>query len=153
MTLEINKFILKKNHVNIVDNMFINDSTYNKINNDYLGYIEYLDIKVEIILGINQKNLDNHHVCLDYESTSLDNNVNKILAGHNIDDVFKKLHNLKVNDKIKIVTSNNKYVYNIDEIKIVDENDLDALKKESNLTLITCMINPHKRLIIKASLT
>ena len=72
--------------------MFINDSTYNKINNDYLGYIEYLDIKVEIILGINQKNLDNHHVCLDYESTSLDNNVNKILAGHNIDDVFKKLH-------------------------------------------------------------
>lgn len=132
--------------------MFQNDNNYNEINSKYLGYIEYSNMKIEIVKGINYKNLYNHHVCLDSESISLDNNVNKLLAGHSTDDVFQKLHKIKIGDMVKIVTSEKEYIYVVDNINIVGDNDINAIKKDSNLTLITCMINPHKRLIIKASL-
>ena len=133
-------------HRYIIDNIYLNDNVSNKVN--YIGYIEIkkLNIKREIVLGINNYNLLNH-VALSSYSKNLESN-NIILAGHAIKNIFGNLKNIKVDDEIIINTNqkNNYYkVYNVDIVSKYDTNVID----NSDLILITC-INLNKRLIVKA---
>ena len=142
----------KLEHVKIIDNINESFDKYNKNYKKYLGYIEYLDIKVEIVKGINDHNLDEHHACLSNENISLDSNTNKLLAGHSVKGVFERLHQLEIGDTIKIVSLENEYNYIVEKTFIVDDTDYKAIERDYDLTLITCTINPNKRLIIKASI-
>lgn len=134
-------------HTIVIDNIFKNGVEYNKKN--YIGYIEidHLNIKREIVLGINDENLKNY-VCLNENAKSL-NEDNLILAGHSIKNIFYNLHYIKLNDEIIITTFNFIYHYIVTSIDIVDYRNV-AILDNSNLILITCMNDNTKRLIVKA---
>lgn len=55
-------------------------------------------------------------------------------------DVFALLHEVQKGDKIVVYYSQEKYIYQVDEIKVVKPNDIDILKQTpgDQLTLITC---------------
>lgn len=151
MLIKFYIYLDKINHYNVIDNIFVNKNT---VNDYYLGYIyiERVNIKRLIVKDINKKNLDDKYVAMDSSSISLDSNKNIILAGHSIDNVFKNLHNLKINDEIRIITKNKERIYLVSEILIVDDNDIKYMEQTNInvLTLITCMNNSKRRLIIKA---
>lgn len=134
------------NHVKVINNIFYNGEQ-NRY--DYIGYIEIkkLNIKREIVLGINDKNLLNH-VCLDEKSINLDSN-HIILAGHSISNIFGNLHDIALNELIEIHTFNNTYFYKVTNIDVVSKYHVSVLE-QGELILITCMNDNNKRLIIKA---
>lgn len=144
-------YLDKINHYNVINNIFINK---NSTNDYYLGYIyiKSVNIKRLIVKDINKENLDNKYVAMASSSISLNSNKNIILAGHSIDNVFKNLHKVKINDEIKIITKINEQIYLVSEILVVNDNDTEYMEQTNTniLTLITCMNNSKKRLIIKA---
>lgn len=144
------EYINVYNHTKIVNNIFKNADGLNKIEKEYIGYIEFLEKKIEIVNGINKNNLDKHHACI-FDEESLYNNDTIIIAGHNITDVFNELHNIKIGDYIKIKTKDKNLVYKVKSIEIVDRKDISILNDDVDLILITCMNNFRKRLIIKAN--
>lgn len=135
-----------KNHIKVINNIFY-DGGENRY--DYIGYIEIknLNIKREIVVGINDRNLLSH-VCLDENSIDLAND-HIILAGHSIKNIFGNLHNIELNEVVEIHTFNNTYLYEVRSIDIVSKYDTSVLD-EGELILITCMTDNNKRLIIKA---
>ena len=145
LLFEIFQIIDYKIHNYIIDNIYLNSDVSNKV--DYIGYIEIekLNIKREIVLGINNYNLLSH-VTLSEESKNLDSN-NIILAGHAIKNIFGNLKNIEKNDIIKIGSTDKVYYYKVTDINIVFKNQ--KIVKDSNLILITCF-DFNKRLIIKA---
>lgn len=133
-------------HIMEINNIFINDISSNK--HDYIGYIEIeaLNIKREIVLGINKENLKNH-VTLSEKSKNLESD-NVILAGHSIKNIFGPLHGIKIGDQIVIYSLENKYQYVVISTEIVSKNDIEVIDN-SHLILITCTYD-DKRLIVKA---
>lgn len=88
-------------------------------------------------------------------SANIDDIGNIILAGHNINNVFKKLHYSKIGDEIKIGTYQNTYYFKITERYIINDNDISYFNKRIDkkiLTLVTCRNNPKERLIVIAEL-
>ncbi|MFA5820710.1 MAG: sortase [Candidatus Gracilibacteria bacterium] len=88
---------------------------------------------------------------------------NTVITGHSsyfpwdpgrFKDVFALLHEVVVGDKIVVYYDQEKYVYEVSEIKIVLPNELDVLKNttDETLTLITCtpVGTNLKRLIVIA---
>jgi LPXTG-site transpeptidase (sortase) family protein len=136
-----------KVHTYIIDNVYEFDNNMNI--QDYIGYIEIpdLNIKREIVLGINEKNLLSH-ITLDDSINTLESN-HIILAGHSVENLFGNLHKAKLNQTIYIHTNNKTISYSINEIFIVNKNEIDVLES-GDLVLITCMNDNNKRLIIKA---
>jgi LPXTG-site transpeptidase (sortase) family protein len=136
-----------KVHTYIIDNVYDFDNNMNI--QDYIGYIEIpdLNIKREIVLGINEKNLLSH-ITLDDSINTLESN-HIILAGHSVENLFGNLHKAKLNQTIYIHTNNKTISYSINEIFIVNKNEIDVLES-GDLVLITCMNDNNKRLIIKA---
>ena len=142
---EVFQIIDYKVHNYIIDNIYLNSDVTNKVN--YIGYIEIerLNIKREIVLGINNYNLL-QHVALSKESKNLDNDT-IVLAGHAIKNIFGNLKNIKENDIIKIKSINKTYYYKVIDIKIIFKDK--RISYDSNLTLITCF-DYNKRLIVSA---
>lgn len=130
----------------------------NKENNSYLGYLELEDYGIKRLITDNTKSdtLDKGLVGLLKTSASLDDKEgNVIIAGHSISNVFQNLHNVKINDKIKIVTKENTYYYEIKEKKIISKNDISVFNQVHNekiLTLVTCENDENFRLIVVARL-
>ncbi|MBP3766617.1 MAG: sortase [Bacilli bacterium] len=114
---------------------------------DYLGYIEIknLNIKREIVIGINDYNLLNHVTmndnCISFECDNI------ILAGHSIKNIFLNLKNIKVNDSI-ILYNGKQYNYIVKSIDIVDKKNINIIDN-SELILITCY-DFNRRIIVKA---
>ena len=133
-------------------------SDTNNFSNKYMGYIELSNygIKRLITSGTNKNILDKGFVGMLSTSALLDDEVgNIILAGHNISNVFQKLHSMKVGDEVKIVSYNNTYIYKIKEKHTISDDDFSYFKKENNrkiLTLVTCKNNNYQRLIVVAEL-
>ena len=129
-----------------------NQIVYN--NDDILGYIEIpkFNIKRIIKYGTNKEVLDNNYVGLHENSSNLDDRGNIILAGHNIDNVFKSLHKISIDDEIIINTSQNSYLYKVIEKKEISVFDTEYLEQQSEdiLTLITCTNDKSKRLLVLA---
>lgn len=71
-------------------------------------------------------------------------------------DVFALLHDLKLKDEIIIYFDQQKFIYQIDEIKVVTPDKIDVLGPtvDSRLTLITCtpIGTNQKRLIVRGKL-
>lgn len=128
------------NNNKVIENILI-QGVSNK--SKYVGYIQIDSVKIKraIVYGINNQNLDNNDVAME-------KNENIILAGHSIDNVFKNLHYLEVGEKIVLNIYNKIYTYNVvDKLAVFkDSNE----KYDNDLILITCMVNPNKRLIILA---
>lgn len=144
--LNVYEKIDRETHNYIIDNIYMNDVSINKV--DYLGYIEIdiLNIKREIVRGINNYNLISH-VTLDDSCDNLDCN-HIVLAGHAIQNIFGNLKNIKYKDIIKIITTDNTNYYEVQSVQIVDKKDVDVID-DSELILITCH-SLNKRIIVKA---
>lgn len=124
----------------------------------YLGYIELPNygIKKLITFGTERKTLNKGVVGLLETSANLDDEFgNIILAGHNNKNVFGKLHSMKVNDPIKIVTHAQTYNFIITEKHTINDDDFSYFNQiidKKILTLVTCQNNNKKRLIVIAEL-
>lgn len=124
----------------------------------YLGYIEFPNygIKKLITFGTERKTLNKGVVGVLETSANLDDEFgNVILAGHNNRNVFGKLHSMKVNDSIKIVTHAQTYNFVITEKHTINDDDFSYFNQITDkkiLTLITCQNNNKKRLIVIAEL-
>lgn len=126
-------------HNKIIDDIFVNGSPNYT---DYIGYIKIDNIKLKrgIKLGINDKILDEYNVGMIKSN-------NIILAGHAVENVFGNLYKLRIEDEISLYLD--KIIkYKIADISVVNKNDFNHLN--SDLVLITCMIDSNKRLIINA---
>ena len=74
-----------------------------------------------------------------------------ILAGHNINLVFHKIHYLKKDDLIYL-KMNKKHTYKVVETKEISIEDKSIIYKKYNtktLILITCTKSPNKRFIVR----
>lgn len=145
-SFKIYNYIDFKKHELIIDNIF-KDGYVNEF--DYIGYIEIddLGIKREIIRGITDDNLNKNVVALNNNVESLSDD-NIVLAGHSIENVFGKLHQIKKDTTIKIISFYETIEYIVVDTKIVNKDDIYSLK--GNLCLITCTSNPNERLIVYA---
>lgn len=141
ISFEINKKIDSYNNSILIDNIVYDGKTNME---KYIGYIEIerLNLKRGIVNGINDLILNSN----DIGFSKKDNKI--VLAGHSIENVFGKLHNIKKNDEIKLNLYGSESIYIVNSIKIVDKTDMKSLNSELNL--ITCMFNPDKRLVIGA---
>lgn len=144
--LRLYQYLDYKKHSIIIDNIF-KEGQVNEF--DYIGYIEIpsLNIKREIIYGINDKNLNKNIVTTNKKIILADDD-NIILAGHSIENVFGKLHYINVGDEIKITSFYETIFYVVKDIKEVNKEDVNELN--GNLCLITCMNDSNKRLIVYA---
>ena len=158
-------YLKYQNKKDVINQDKIINETFNENNNkkfvynndnfiDILGYIEIpkFNIKRIIKYGTNKEVLDNNYVGLHENSSNLDDRGNIILAGHNIDNVFKSLHKISIDDEIIINTSQNSYLYKVIEKKEISVFDTEYLKQQSEdiLTLITCTNDKSKRLLVLA---
>lgn len=88
---------------------------------------------------------------------------NTVITGHSsyfpwdpgrFKDVFALLHEVVVGDRVVIYHNQDKYIYEVFEVKVVLPEDIEVLKQtpEEQLTLITCtpVGTNLKRLILKA---
>ena len=85
---------------------------------------------------------------------------NCVIAGHRnytFGSMFNRLGEVKLNDQIHLEIGEYEYIYEVDEIEVINPDNLDVLKQpmnEKRLTVLTC--HPihvgNKRLLIKAKL-
>ncbi len=99
-----------------------------------------------------------------YPGTSLPGQTgNVVITGHSsyfpwdpgrFKDVFALLHEMVIGDKVVVYFEQDKYIYEVDDIKVVLPNDIEVLKQgpKDKLTLITCtpVGTNLKRLIVSA---
>ena len=78
-----------------------------------------------------------------------------ILSGHNT-GVFKELLNVEKNDEVIIETVYGKFTYNIENIKIIEDNDTSILSSNYDLIMYTCYPNTtlygDKRIVVFANI-
>jgi LPXTG-site transpeptidase (sortase) family protein len=82
---------------------------------------------------------------------NIDNDNLTVLAGHNINLVFHKIHHLSKNDVVYIKSYKKVKEYKVIKKTIVNIDNYDLLFKKYNkdtLILITCTNNDLKRLIV-----
>lgn len=67
--------------------------------------------------------------------------------------LFNDISKLSKGNEIKIYYNNKKYIYIVDDIREVDDTELDILenKDKSILTLLTCKINDNSKRIVVIS--
>lgn len=119
------------------------------INSEYIGYIEIPKYKVKRLIkeGTNNNILDHYFV----GKMNIKNNNLTILAGHDINLVFHKLHYLNKDDIIYLNDFKYLKIYKVIKKIKVDINDYTYLYKTYNkdtLLLITCTNKSDKRLIV-----
>ena len=132
----------------------INQLEYKDMEFDYLGYIEIPKINLKKIIkqGTNQEILNEGYVGLLTGKTI--NNSNIVLAGHNIESVFKNIKKLTLNDTIYVYFENKKYEYQVIKILTIEIDELNYLNdtEEKKLTLITCTDKNKRRFIVISEL-
>lgn len=134
--------------INNYQNKIINNihDNYNYI--EYKGYIKIDKYNINKIIkkGTTNEILDKNYVgMMDINKKNL-----IVLAGHNTNNVFHKIHYLKENDLIEIYLDK-KEIYKVKTIKEINVDDYEILnKKYKNKTLIlmTCTNKQNKRLIV-----
>lgn len=99
-----------------------------------------------------------------YPGTSLPGQAgNTVITGHSsyfpwdpgrFKDVFALLHDVEIGDRIVVYYKQTKYIYEVDNIKVVKPEEIDVLKQspDEKLTLITCtpVGTNLKRLVVTA---
>ena len=81
---------------------------------------------------------------------------NFCIAGHNYDNIFKRLNELEVGDEIEIVDVDEQSTkYKVTQTASIEPTDLELLRKEAGkvqITLITCEDASTKRFVVKAEI-
>lgn len=141
---------------NVFDRYFYDDKvSANKIVDDdfdYLGYIfiPKFNIKRLIKNGTSDVVLDENYVGLHRLSGDLLSDDLIILAGHNVSNVFSRLHSIQSDDIVYINTLEFQKKFIVYDKKVVDEYDISFLSnnRHHELLLITCTKNKGERLIV-----
>ena len=132
-------FLIKPKYIKLYNQNRILDS-HKEV--DYI-YIPKFNIKRVIINNTDSKTLDNYYV------GKMNININNltILAGHNINQVFHKIHYLNIKDIAYI--NNTKYkVISYKEINVNDYSILNTKYDCPTIILMTCTTNKNKRYIV-----
>ncbi len=109
-----------------------------------LGKIVIEDIKLE------------QYILDSVSDNALENGVGKLygLIGHNYEDIFEKLSELEVGDKITLIDRElEETTYKINNIFSIEPDNLECLLQDETkveLTLITCETGAATRLVVKA---
>ena len=125
----------------IIDSPFVLDS--------YDGYISIprFGIRRLIKSGTDSDVLDSLYVGIYESSGSLDGSDLIILAGHNIDSVFSRLHDICVGD-IVFINSGSDRKFVVYDKKVVNEYDFSFFNNRYNeLLLITCDKKGYRLLV------
>lgn len=119
--------------------------------------IKSLDLETVIVEGTDEEDLK-YYVC-HFEDTAMPGEYgNFCIAGHSsywYNQVFKKLHNTKINDEIEIETAKGSFTYKINEIFDTEAENTSVLSQNMDkreITLVTCTDGGKKRLIIKGEI-
>lgn len=129
--------------------LFINTSCIhtkkNNIKSEIIGYITINNNINSIVKGHDKKDLNR-----DLVGAIIDNK-NIILAGHNSKKVFNNITKLKLNDTVYLTINDITYKYKVIKITKLDKNEfLYYDNSVEELSLITCINNNKKRLIVTA---
>lgn len=124
-------------------------------NSDIIGYLEISNLQIKNIIkeGVGNDILDQNVIgILPNRDFGINDDI--FLAGHNIKEVFKKLHNISIGEIIKITTKNSCYRYKVVDIKIIKETETSYLKNNysNKLFLMTCTNIKRKRLLVVCDL-
>lgn len=130
-----------------INNINYHNKMIAKIHDSYHEFSRYIyipkyNIKRLIKNGTNSSILDKYYVGrMNLNYTNLE-----VLAGHNVNIVFRKIHYLKKNDIVYL----EKEKYRVVNYKEIDINDYSILKnyEEKTLILITCTNDKNKRYIV-----
>lgn len=81
---------------------------------------------------------------------------NFALAAHNniYTELFRDLHKVNVNDKVRIVTRKKEYIYKVTSKDIINPTQVEVLAgaKKKEITLITCTNMGRQRVVVKGEL-
>lgn len=129
-----------------------------KITEDMIGIIEIpsIELKYPILEGTDKDVLKT--AVGHFESSALPGEgSNMTLIGHNnfiLAEPFKYLNKVIEGDLVHIITSEEKYTYEVTKIYKVDPYDKDVVKEseDTKLTLITCTSKDSERLVVEALL-
>ena len=128
----------------------INEMNYNNQELDYAGYIYIPKIQLKKLIkyGTNREILDENYVGILSGKTLENKNI--VLAGHNIQTVFKELKNLNIGDEIILNTIKKVNYYKVYKILKINPNEFKYFydANEEILTLVTCTDNNTRRLLI-----
>lgn len=128
----------------------INEMNYNKPELEYAGYIYIPKIQLKKLIkyGTNREILDENYVGILSGKTLENKNI--VLAGHNIQTVFKELKNLNIGDEIILNTIKKVNYYKVYKIVKINPNEFKYFydANEEILTLVTCADNNTRRLLI-----
>ena len=128
----------------------INEMNYNNQELDYAGYIYIPKIQLKKLIkyGTNREILDENYVGILSGKTLENKNI--VLAGHNIQTVFKKLKKLNIGDEIILNTIKKVNYYKVYKIVKINPNEFKYFydANEEILTLVTCADNNTRRLLI-----
>ncbi|MEF9953008.1 MAG: class D sortase [Clostridium sp.] len=120
--------------------------------------IEKINLNMPILKGATEENLK-ISVASIYGENTIDGEGNYSIAGHRSRKYgknFNRLNELSEGDIIKVTSQSKEYKYKVYNKLYVDPSNTEVLNttKNKELTLITCdpVINPYRRLIIKAKL-
>lgn len=118
--------------------------------------IPAISTRGQVMLGTDDETLKNY-IGMFKGSVNPGQDGNFCVAAHNniYTEIFKNLHNIKVSDKVRVITRDKEYVYiinNVEEIlpTQVEVLNSDASKKE--ITLITCTDLGRTRIAVKGEL-
>lgn len=154
--LNISRKVKINSHEKVIDNMVSNNTSYNYINNNIIGYLEIENVKIKNIIkiSVSDKVLDENVIGMLESSEIGRNNSDVFLAGHNIKEVFRNLHLIKKGDIVKITTNDSCYRYEVNKILIVNDYEINYLLNTYNnkLIMMTCTNQNNKRLIVIANL-
>jgi len=136
-----------KFHNNIISNIYDKHVEYK----EYLGYIEIPKYNIKRLI---KEGMTNHILNKNYVGIKKINNKLILLAGHNINLVFHKIHYLQINDEINLYLDKF-YTYKVKkkyEIKVDDYSILNQKYSDNTIILMTCTKNKNKRLIVIAEM-
>jgi LPXTG-site transpeptidase (sortase) family protein len=141
---------IKMQHSTIEQQKIIDE--YNTVNYYNVPFIEIGNIVRIIKDDTDKKTLDENYVGIYNTEKDIRKVHNIILAGHSITGVFKILHTIEIGSEIKIYYKEMVNTYQITNKIVIDIDDFSYFNEtdEDRLTLITCVNNKKKRLIVIA---
>lgn len=141
--------------IDVSDNSSVGSTQYSNNSlsiNDYLGYISIPKFNVKRLIMNNTDSdiLNASYVGMHGLSGDLESDDLIILAGHNVSNVFHKLHSISIGDVVYIQTFNVLREFIVYDIRIVNEHDFSSLvsNRKNELLLITCTKHNGERLLV-----
>ena len=147
---------VKKLKESRIEQTSASDNNITKSSYEVLGKIKIDKINIEqpILDSVEEDALENGVIKL--YGDKLNSSGNFCIAGHNYENIFKRLDEMEIGDEFEILDdTDNISKYKITEIYSVEPTDLTALRSEegkTQITLITCENYSTKRLVIKSEI-